>query len=206
LTVDIGPIEGSYPGMLKERAYEVRLPADWPPTSITVNGAAVHQADSTDKGGWRFEGNTLTTIVPVETIGVTDKVAVEIHRTAGLAARRSEIDGFAGAMTRLRGTYDALQKTWPVSGPPDPLIDAMQTGDRLAYHPERIQEEIAHFREALPKAQAAVGAIQQGFSQRMDDYLKSMSKNALQPADMEAQKRSRLDALAQAQKLLADAK
>jgi hypothetical protein len=24
-------VEGSYPGMLKTRGYEVRLPADWPP-------------------------------------------------------------------------------------------------------------------------------------------------------------------------------
>ena len=39
LHVEIGPVEGSYPGMLKARSYELRLPADWPPESVTVNGA-----------------------------------------------------------------------------------------------------------------------------------------------------------------------
>jgi len=206
LTVEIGPIEGSYPGMLKSRAYELRLPADWPPVSVSVNGAAVHQADPTGKGGWRFEGNTLTTVVPIGSTSTTDKVTIEVHRAAGLTAKRIELDAFAGAMTRLRGTYDALKKTWPISGPPDPLIDAMQTGDRIGYHPERALEEIAHFHEILPKAQAAVDAIQQGFVQRMDDYVKRMSKDDRQPADLEAQKQSRLDALTRAEKLMGDVK
>ena len=65
LRVEIGPVEGSYPGMLKTRGYELRLPADWPPASVTVNGVAVQQAGPLGKAGWSFEGNTLTTIIPV---------------------------------------------------------------------------------------------------------------------------------------------
>ena len=52
LRVEIGPVEGSYPGMLKTRGYELRLPADWPPASVTVNGVAVKHAGPTGKGGW----------------------------------------------------------------------------------------------------------------------------------------------------------
>ena len=29
--------------MLKARGYELRLPADWPPASVTVNGKSVPQ-------------------------------------------------------------------------------------------------------------------------------------------------------------------
>ena len=43
LRVEIGPVEGGYPGMRKARGFEVRLPADWPPASVTVNGVAVKQ-------------------------------------------------------------------------------------------------------------------------------------------------------------------
>jgi len=39
LRVEIGPAEGAYPGMPKTRGYELRLPADWPPASVSVNGA-----------------------------------------------------------------------------------------------------------------------------------------------------------------------
>jgi alpha-glucosidase len=37
LEVEIEPVRGSYPGMPAQRAYELRLPGDWPPESVTVN-------------------------------------------------------------------------------------------------------------------------------------------------------------------------
>jgi alpha-glucosidase len=205
LRVEIGPVEGSYPGMLRTRSYEVRLPADWPPASVTVNGVAVKQAGAQGNGGWSYQGNTLTTIIPVPSGSVEAKVTVEVHRAAGLTARRSELDGFAGAMTRLRGAYDAMNQTWPVSTPPDTLIDAMQSGDRLGYHPESAPQELAHFHDVLPRAQAAMAALVPGFGQRMEEVARSMAKSALHPANMDAEKKQRLDAMARAQELVTEA-
>ncbi len=204
LTVEIGTAQGSYPGMLTARAFEVRLPADWPPESITVNGAAVKQADALGKNGWSFDGNTLTTIIPVATTSVTGKVTIEVRRAAGLTARRSELDGFAGTMTRLRQAYEAMNHTMPAGSPPDPLIDAMQAASRLSYHPETITTELAHLREVLPKAQSAVSAVSQGFTQRMDDYVAQHSNDSFRVANPEVEKQTRLDALARAQRLLSE--
>jgi alpha-glucosidase len=108
-------------------------------------------------------------------------------------------------MTRLRGAYDEMQKTWPVSAPPDQLIDAMQTGDRLGYHPEKATDEIEHFRAVLPEAQDAVDAIQRDFAQRMDAFAKRLSQDVLRNLDLESQKKIRVDALARAQKLVEEA-
>jgi alpha-glucosidase len=209
LRVEIGPVKigpgGSYPGLLKTRAYELRLPADWPPAAVTVNGKPLKQASVNKKDGWSFVGNTLTTVIPVPSGSASEKVIVEVQRAAGLIARRSELDGFAGSMTRLRAAYDALQQTWPVSSPPDPLIDAMQTGDRLDYHPGRAIEEIAHFHEVLPEAQASVGAAGTNFAQRVDEYAQKMKSNPLRPADMDAQKKSREDAMSRAERMVEEA-
>jgi alpha-glucosidase len=211
LKVEIGPVEGGYPGMPKTRGFELRLPADWPPAavpgSVTVNGVAVKRAGPTGKGGWSFEGNTLTTLIPVASSSVEAMVTVGVRRTAGLAARRGELDGFAGAMTRLRGAYDAMHQTWPVSDPPDVLVDAMQAGDRLSYHPEKAIEEIAHFHEVLPKAQATIAEIGSTFAQHLEDYTKRLTASNWRPAgmDMEAQKQRRLDAVARAAKLVTEA-
>jgi alpha-glucosidase len=202
LRVEIGPAQGSYPGMLKKRSYELRLPADWPPSAVTVNGAPVKQAGPNGKNGWSFVGNTLTTVIPVSRAGIEAKVTIEVRRARGLTARRSELDGFAGSMTRLRAAYDALQQTWPVAAPPDPLIDAMQSGDRLGYHPERAVEEIAHFREVLPMAQAAVAAVGTNFEQRTNDYAKRMESNSLRPANMDEQKQARLHAMQRAEAMV----
>jgi alpha-glucosidase len=200
LKLEIGPVDGSYPGMAKSRGYEIRLPADWPPVAVTVNGVQVKQAGATGKVGWWFEGNTLTTVIPVPSASVASKVTVEVHRATGLTARRGELDGFAGAMTRLRGAYDAMHLTSPASDPPDELVDAMQAGDRLGYHPETAQEEIAHFHQALPKAQAAIAKIGVDFAQQLENRLKRFSPQRWLPGgiDMEAQKKSRLDAFAKA--------
>jgi alpha-glucosidase (family GH31 glycosyl hydrolase) len=205
LRVAIGPVEGSYPGMLNARGYTLQLPADWPPASVTVNGIAVKRAGPTGKGSWSFEGNTLTTIIPVASQGARSKVIVEVHRAAGLTARRGELDSFAGAMTRLRGTYDALLGTWPVATPPDVLIDAMQSGDRLGYHPERSEEELAHFHQVLPQAQAAVDKVSRGAKQRLEELAGRATPNNSNSADLEAQKQRRLGALERAQKQVAEA-
>src|SRR5208282_5250215 len=44
LRVEIGPVEGSFPGMVNTRGYELRLPADWPPAAVTANGSPAPKA------------------------------------------------------------------------------------------------------------------------------------------------------------------
>jgi len=207
LRVEIGPVEGGYPAMPKTRGFEVRLPADWPPAQVTVNGVAAKRAGPTGKGGWSFEGNTLTTVIPVSSGSVAAKIVVEVRRAAGLTARRSELDGFAGAMTRLRAATDAMHQTQPAADAPDPLIDAMQAGDRLSYHPENAVAEIAHFHEVLPKAQASVSEIGATYAEHLEERIKRYSPEKWLPKgiDMETQKQHRLDAMARALKLMDEA-
>ena len=205
LRVEIGPVEGGYPGMLKARAYELRLPDDWPPASVTVNGVPVKQADVSGKDGWSFQGNTLTTIVPVASTSVAAKVTVEVHRAVGLTARRSELDDFTGTMTRLRGAYDAVQQTFPFASAPGVLIDAMQTGDRLSYHPEHAVEEIAHFHDVLPAAQSSLSTLEPVFLERLNNNSLRVSASNLSPAEQEAQKQLRTQTFRRAELLATDA-
>jgi alpha-glucosidase len=206
LRVEIGSVVGSYPGMLQRRGYELRLPADWPPASVKVNGVILKQAHGNEEG-WSYEGDTLTTVIPVPASSVAAKLTIEVRRADGLAARRNELDGFAGAMTRLRSAYDALRATLPVSDAPDVLVDAMQAGDRMSYHPENAQAEMAHFHKVLPAAQAAVAAIGATFTPQLGEYAKQLMTRHWLPAnvDMNAQKQHRSDAMARAQRLATEA-
>ncbi|MGB6192139.1 MAG: hypothetical protein WBF42_06715 [Terracidiphilus sp.] len=132
-------------------------------------------------------------------------MTIAVRRATGLAARRSELDGFAGTMARLREAYEAMNQTMPAGSPPDALIDAMQTGNRLGYHPETINAELAHLREVLPKAQAAVTAVGEGFAQRMDDSIARSSRESWRAvANPAAEKQTRIDALTRAQRLMSD--
>ena len=203
LRVEIGPVVGSFPGMMKTRGYELRLPADWPPASVTVNGVPQKKADATGKGGWHFEGNTLTTVVPVAPTSAAVKVIIEVRRAAGLTAQRGQLDGFAGTLTRLRGAYDAIWSTHPAAAPPDALVEAMQTGDRLTYHPETAASELANFHAAVEKAQAAVAAINAEFAQRLADTSRRIS--AVTQAELDAQKQRRAEAMQRAVRLAEEA-
>jgi alpha-glucosidase len=205
LRVEIGPVEGGFAGMLKSRGYTLRLPADWPPSSVIVNGTEVKQAGPAGKDGWSFEGNSLTTIIPVASKSTASRFTIEVHRAAGLTSRRSELDGFNGRMARLRGTYDALNMAPPVATPPDMLVEAMQGGDRMGYHPENAQKEIAHFHQLLPQAQDAVSKRVQEARQRMDVSIQGLHRTGTDSVDLQAEKQKRANALDRAEKLVSEA-
>ena len=204
LTVEIAAAKGTYEGILAARACEIRLPADWPPASVTVNGSTLAYSLATGAAGWRFEGNTLTTVISVPSTPVNRAVTVRVLRSADLFARRSELDGFSGAMTRLREVYDALNQTWPIAWSPDELIDAMQTGDRLGYFPQQASDQMAHYREVLPKAVARVKEFDRPPSQAAVQALAKKFK--LDPNSEVAQKKvaELKDMVARAEAALAD--
>lgn len=161
VTIEIAPVRGTYPGMPRTRGYEVRLPGDWPPDSVQVTGVAVRYAPKSGAPGWRFEGNTLTTVISVASVPVTTRVVVRVHRSDALVARSAELDGFAGLITRFHETYDSLNQLWPLGWSPDEVVDVMQTGDRLSYRPQTAGAELTHLREVLPQAIAAVNELAQ---------------------------------------------
>ena len=201
VTVEIAPVRGGYPGMPQSRGYEIRLPGDWPPESVEVNGQPLDMLAPTMRGGtagWRYEGNTLTTVVTVPTLPVTVDVKVVVHRNAALVARSSELDGFAGLMTRLHEAYDSLNQVWPLGWSPDALEDAMQTGDRLSYHPQDAAAEIDHLHVVLPQALAAV----QDLAKPMDEALR---KQVLEVVGADAKSPAALDRIAKYQQQTARA-
>ncbi len=161
LTVKIAPVEGQYPGMLSSRRYQLLLPGDWPPESVTVNGKALTYSSESSSPGWRFEGNTLTTVITLPPFPLTERVTVEVRRRRELVARRAELDGFAGTMTRLREAYNTLNQLWPLGWSPDALVDAMQTGDRLSFDPQHAAEQVSRLNAMIPEVVAAIDQLQQ---------------------------------------------
>ena len=137
---------------------------------------------------------------------IADKVTIEVRRAAGLdrAPRRARrlCRRDDPAARRLRRV---AADSRPSSAPPDPLVDAMQTGDRLGYHPEAPSTEIAHFHQVLPRAQAAVDDGAASFVQRLNDSSFRIGGSATAPADVPAERQRRLDLLHRAEALVAEA-
>ncbi len=171
LTVEVEPVRGHYPGMLMERGYELRLPGDWPPQSVTVNGTIL------PRSAWSYQGNTLTTVISVPRRSVMQRTTILVTRASGSLASRAQLDGFAGATTRLHAAYDSLNSLWPFTWSPDPLIDAWQTGDRLSYHPEAAQAQIARFPQVYAQAVAMVQKLVDGADKPDAELQKKLMQN-----------------------------
>jgi alpha-glucosidase (family GH31 glycosyl hydrolase) len=160
LTVEIAPIQGSYSGMIASRTYQLELPADWPPDTVIVNGAHLRFIGKQGQtSGWRYEGNTLMTVVDTPRFSVHERVRIEVRRKSGSLASRSELNGFAGAITRLHGAYDALNALSPIAWSPNVLIDAWQTGDRMSYRPQTARQEIERFSNVYMQSASEVKSL-----------------------------------------------
>jgi hypothetical protein len=103
--------------------------------------------------GWHYDGNTLSTIVRVDSHAVSQAIRVEVSRPGGSLASRAELDGFAGAIARLHSAYDIVNQIWPMVWSPDSLIKAWQTGDRLSYQPETASQFPQQYAAAQISAQ-----------------------------------------------------
>ena len=161
LDVDVHPVQGHYEGMPTARAYELRLPADWPADEVSANGKKLEFRPDHKGTGWYFDGNTLTTVVSLPSSSVTEGVHVTVHRRSDLEAHAAELDGFAGAMARLRSAYDLLNQTWPDGWSPQTVIHTMQTGDRIGYRPETAGAELDAFQQAYAEALRDAQAVAQ---------------------------------------------
>jgi alpha-glucosidase (family GH31 glycosyl hydrolase) len=194
LTIRVAPVEGHYKGMRGERAYEFHMPGSWPPSAVSVNGESVGSVRKAGAPGWRFEGSTLTTVITTRSFRNVDGVTVKVRVNPEMARDRAILDGFAGKITRLRETYDILNAAWPVAWSPDPLIDAMQTGDRIGYHPETALTELsglsaklaglAKVIEAMHATEASPAFTMQNQSHKLDDYNRLIDKALAHIADI----------------------
>jgi alpha-glucosidase len=149
LTVTVDAAKGSYPGMVKHRALRVELPSDWPPQSVTVNRRAVSHVDSDSIPGWRYLGISLTTSILTDSVDVTQPITIKISRDPSWVEHAAVLEGFAGKMAALRRAYAQVNDL----GLSDTLVAAMQTGDRMSYHPERARMEVEQLPELIASAQ-----------------------------------------------------
>jgi alpha-glucosidase len=160
----IRPPRGKFDGMLRRRGFEIRLPGDWPPFSVEIDGRSVGFEEQEGKQGWRYEGNTLTTIITVSRRSVSETVTVDVHRSPSLLAKSSQLSGFAGEMTRYFKASDTINHAGLGSVAPNSLIELFQTGDRLMYAPALASEEMARlptmYRVAVSDVQKLLAPVE----------------------------------------------
>ena len=136
LEIEILPMEGSYPGMPASRAYELRLFASWPPATLTLNGQPIpYTGPEASSSGWRYDGDTATTIIELPATPITQKQVVRLSLPNLTPVEENLLDGLQGKLARLHGAMHILEGTWPKGWAPDSLLHAAQAGRRVTLNP-----------------------------------------------------------------------
>jgi alpha-glucosidase len=168
--IEISPVEGSYPGMLTERGYEILLPGTWPPQRVTYNGTNVPKQVEGGTTGWRYVGNSAMTVISLPKMPVSKEVKIDIETADDLNS--PALDGAAGKIKRLMETTTILEHTWPQGWAPDVLLEGAQTGDRLTFKPETAASELGKLDAEIAQAMKEIEAM------RSDEKIGDIAKTA----------------------------
>ena len=149
--IEILPVEGNFPKMLKERSYEIRLPLIFPPESVTCNGKMILYSREEDTVGWKYDGDRLQTIITLPKFKTSKKVEVLVKVPDSLQRKTDILNGVVGKIARFKRAMPLLNSLWKKEWSPDILIEAAQTGNRIRLQPGNALQELEKLKKDLPE-------------------------------------------------------
>jgi uncharacterized protein DUF5110/glycosyl hydrolase family 31 len=164
LQIQLQPARGRFSGMADSRSYQLRLAGFWPAESIVANGTAIAYAGPEEplagvvRVGWRYDGDTATTIINLPEFPVTQIVDVHVKFVAHSAEDDKLLDGVTGRIARLHGAMHMLEKSWDRGWAPDILLEAAQTGRRISLKPATAVEELHKLEKMWPEILKTIDA------------------------------------------------
>ena len=165
VSLEISPVEGIYPGMPRERRYELRFPGTLPPRRVTWNGDSV---------AWKYDGDKLTTIVQIPQTLRNRNVSVRVYFSQTADMNAALVDGMPGKLSRLRRVMTMINNLWPQEWSPEVVIRAAQTGNRMTISPGNAADALSGFAGLFDKAVEALKGLD------IDSSIKVRALNHLQ--------------------------
>ena len=92
--------EGTYAGALESRAFELRLPAMYPPVSVKVNGEEVSYMRFAEGTCWTYDAYTLAPVIYVAQQSCASDLDVELVFDEYAMADQKQLYGLSGVFKR----------------------------------------------------------------------------------------------------------
>ncbi len=156
-TIEILPAQGDYPGMPRDRAYEIRLPGTWPSEAVALNGRGLPYSATAKAGTWSYDGETQATIVTLGRVPVREKATIAVRTAPGDARLLNGVAGRIARLKQARKILDTNKREGDRS--PDVLIRAAQTGNRISLDPSRAREELQALDRMMPDVVAQITGL-----------------------------------------------
>lgn len=158
MTISIAPVEGSFPGMLSSRGYELRFPGSFPPTTVSVNGKNIPYNATAKVGSWLYAGNDFETRIYLPEFPTNETVSVQVqfpdYDQQLLSGKKGQLKNMKNfeAFRLLNNWNDGLQDA---SG----IVSLSQFGQNLEYNLIDIKALIDGFSDRWNNALSIIQSV-----------------------------------------------
>ena len=100
VVITIAPRKGEFEGATATTSYELRLPANYPPQSVRVDGKELKYSRYAEAGEWGYDGYTLAPYIVLGEIDNKKGCTVEVVFAEGDLAKQDKLFGMQGIVNR----------------------------------------------------------------------------------------------------------
>ena len=154
VVITIAPRQGSFEGASATTSYELRLPANYPPKSVRVDGNEYNYSRYAEAGEWGYDGYTLAPYILLGEIDNSKGCTVEVEFAEGDLAQQSKLFGIQGVVNRcvlltaeLKEVYGKYYDPYPLL--PDFYMNVSQAPNFIMEFPQDIHKSIETYYKSL---------------------------------------------------------
>ena len=150
VVITIAPRNGEFEGASATTSYELRLPANYPPKSVRVDGKELKYSRYAEVGEWGYDGYTLAPYILLGDIDNKKGCVVEVEFAEGDLAKQDKLYGMQGIVNRCvtltaemkeayGGYYDSLAML------PDFYMNISQAPNFIMEFPQNIHNCVEEY-------------------------------------------------------------
>ena len=153
--ITVGKRNGEYKGAPESRSYELRLPANFPPAAVKVDGVPLNYERFPDGDCWSYDAYSLSPIIYIGERRCDSELTVELEFCPEALERQKELYALAGIFRRCvdltvefkfeQGKRDAYLML------PVEYLKVSQCPNRILEYPEMIMEVLDEYSENYKK-------------------------------------------------------
>ena len=154
VVITIAPRKGDFEGATATTSYELRLPANYPPKAVRVDGKEIKYSRYAEAGEWGYDGYTLAPYILLGEIDNKKGCTVEVEFAEGDLAAQHKLYGMQGIVNRcvaltaeLKEVYGKYYDPYPLL--PDFYMNVSQAPNFIMEFPQDIHKSVENYYKSL---------------------------------------------------------
>ena len=152
--ITIAPRKGGFEGAVAKNIYELRLPANYPPKSVRVDGRELKYSRYAEIGEWGYDGYTLAPYILVGEVDNAKGCTVEIEFAEGDLAAQDRLYGIQGIVNRCVALTAEFKEAFAKAYDPYPLLpdfymNVSQAPNFIMEYPQDIHKSVESYYKSL---------------------------------------------------------